>query len=57
MLPLTIFVTIMGTGPFFAALLTTIFLGEKITYFQLFCMAGSFSGVLIIAKGIPKPED
>ena len=52
-LPLAIFTVIFNSTPFFTAILAYLYLKESITVCEVVAMAGSFSGIILIAFSTP----
>ena len=48
LLPLTIFQVVTNISPFIAGLIARVWLGEKLSYFQLICMVLCFGGIAIV---------
>ena len=55
-LPLTVFQSISNTSPFAAALLGFLWLGEKLSIFQIVAMLCCFGGITIVTFGASKKQ-
>ena len=59
LLPLTIFQVITNMTPFISGILACIWLGEKLSFFQIVCMLLCFIGIAVVtfSNGINSEED
>ena len=60
MIPITIFQIISNVAPFNSGLLAFVWLGERLSWFQIICMLICFSGIVLVtlSKGdISEDED
>ena len=54
-LPLAIFFVSFNACPFLVAIMACLWLKERITLVELYCMVGAFGGILLV--GFSKPAD
>ena len=56
-LPLSVFFIVMNVTPFLVAILACLWLKEKISIVEVFCMIGAFGGILLVSLTKPVEEE